>query len=219
MHSKRDYSLYTWGLENEEGLYKQSPIKRLFDIALSGAGLILSIPLWIIITVLIYLETGRPIFFVQKRIGRNGKAFKFIKFRSMVKDAEAKTLGLHDKELPKEMVTKIGRVLRDTAMDELPQLINIFKGDMSFVGPRAAPSLELHSLTPQERDMKLSIMPGLTGIAQLYGRDDTPARQKLRLDKLYIKKKNFWLDLKLIFLSFIVSIRAKWKSRGKKYIF
>ena len=191
-------------------------LKRVFDMTLSSVGLLVSFPLWITIAALIYLETGRPIFFIQERPGRGGRTFKLIKFRSMVKDAPSKTRGLHDKEVPPEMITKIGRILRNTAMDELPQLVNILKGDMSFVGPRALPGT-LDALKPRERALKLSVRPGLTGIAQLYARDDNTLKQKFRFDKVYIKNMGFLLDLKLIFLSFWITLRAKWKSDSKKF--
>lgn len=191
-------------------------IKRIFDIILTSVGLLLLSPLWVIITLLIYLETGRPIFFIQERVGKGGKPLKLIKFRSMVKGADTKTQGLHGEEIPREMVTKIGRILRNTAMDELPQLISILKGDMSFVGPRAVLPIDTKSLDSNEQNLRLSIRPGLTGIAQIYGRDDISPKQRLRFEKLYIKRRNFWLDLKLIFLSFWIALRAKWKSRSKK---
>ena len=192
-------------------------IKRIFDIVLSSVGLLLLSPLWIIITLLIYLETGRPIFFIQERVGKGGKPLKLIKFRSMLKDADAKTQGLHGEEIPREMITKIGRILRNTALDELPQLISILKGDMSFVGPRAILPIDTISLDSNEKKLRLSIRPGLTGIAQIYGRDDINPKQRLRFEKLYIKRMNLWLDLKLIFLSFWITLRAKWKFHGKKF--
>ena len=130
----------------------------------------------------------------------------------MVKGAEATTLGLHGEEIPKDIVTGVGRVLRGTAMDELPQLVNILKGEMNFVGSRAAPAVELNILNEDEKRVKLSIRPGLTGIAQLYESDSTPARQKLRLDKSYTKKKNLYLDMKLMALSLLITLRARWKN-------
>jgi len=191
-------------------------IKRIFDIILSSLGLLFSFPLWIIITLLIYLEAGRPIFFIQERVGQGGNPLKLIKFRSMVKGAEIKTQGLHGEEIPREMITKIGRILRNTALDELPQLISILKGDMSFVGPRAVLPIDIISLDSNEQNLRLSIRPGLTGIAQIYGRDDISPKQRLRFEKLYIKRRNFWVDLKLIFLSFWITLRARWKIRRKK---
>ncbi len=122
-------------------------------------------------------------------------------------------------------VTKIGRMLRSTAMDELPQLFSILCGDMSFVGPRA--------LRPREKDIngkgveldvrdypgakdRLSIIPGLTGLAQIYGKQDTPHAHKFKYDILYLRKQSFWLDIKLIVLSFWITLRGKWETREKK---
>ena len=110
-------------------------MKRVFDVCLSGVGLILSLPLWVVIPVAIWLEDRGPIFFPQARVGLNGRQFKALKFRSMIPDAEAVSGPVQaDEDDPR--VTRVGRVLRATAMDELPQLWNIFVGDMSFVGPR-----------------------------------------------------------------------------------
>ncbi|MFO8052580.1 MAG: sugar transferase [Candidatus Omnitrophota bacterium] len=191
-------------------------LKRLFDIFLSFFGLCVFSPVWIIISFLIWYEDKGPVLFFQDRVGKNGKIFKMVKFRSMIKDAEAKTLGLRDKELPQETITKVGRFLRNTALDELPQLINILSGEMSFVGPRATLKKEIDVLPAKDRQIKLSVKPGLTGIAQIYGRDDISAKQRVRFDKIYIKKKNFCFDLKLILLSVFVTLCARWKEKKRK---
>ncbi len=150
--------------------------------------------------------------------------FKAIKFRSMIKDAENGTGPVQAVENDPR-VTKVGRVLRATAMDELPQLLNILKGDMSFVGPRA--------LRPREKEVygnpdeinienvpgykeRLAVRPGLTGMAQVYLPTDALRSEKFQYDLLYIKKQSFLLDLKLIFLSFWITFRGKWESREKK---
>lgn len=193
-------------------------LKRLFDIFLSGVGLVGSAPLWILFASAIKLEDRGPIFYGQARRGRDGRIFKALKFRSMVPDAEKQTGAVwaveHDPR-----VTKVGRILRATAMDELPQLWNIFKGDMSFVGPRAErPELvEKFSQKIQNYHDRFLVRPGLTGIAQVYGRYDTHPRHKLKYDLLYIRNQSFLLDLKLIFLSFWITFRGKWESRQKKF--
>ncbi len=150
--------------------------------------------------------------------------FKAIKFRSMIKDAEKGTGPVQAVENDPR-VTKVGKVLRATAMDELPQLVNILKGDMSFVGPRA--------LRPKEKEVygnpdeinienvpgykeRLAVRPGLTGMAQVYLSTDALRSEKFQYDLLYIKKQSFLLDLKLIFLSFWITFRGKWESREKK---
>lgn len=199
-------------------------LKRLFDIVLSAIGLICSSPLWILFGLAIILEDGLPIFYLQERAGRGGMTFKAIKFRSMIKDAEKGTGPVQAVENDPR-VTKVGKVLRATAMDELPQLVNILKGDMSFVGPRA--------LRPKEKEVygnpdeinienvpgykeRLAVRPGLTGMAQVYLSTDALRSEKFQYDLLYIKKQSFLLDLKLIFLSFWITFRGKWESREKK---
>lgn len=193
-------------------------IKRLFDLFLSGVGLIGSAPFWLLFASAIKLEDQGPIFYTQERMGKDGSIFKALKFRSMIPDAEKKTGAVWATEHDPR-VTKVGRVLRATAMDELPQLWNIFRGDMSFVGPRAERPELVEKFARQIRNYRnrFSVRPGLTGIAQVYGRYDTPPQHKLKYDLLYIKNQTFCLDLKLIFLSFWITFRGKWESRQKKF--
>jgi len=192
-------------------------LKRLFDIFLSSIGLIFSSPLWLIFSLAIKLEDRGPIFYAQDRVGKNGMIFKALKFRSMIHDAEKHTGAVWASENDPR-VTKVGRILRATAMDELPQLWNIFKGDMSFVGPRSErPELvEQFSKKIKNYRSRFSVPPGLTGLAQVYGRYDTPPQHKLKYDLLYIKNQSFLFDLKLIFLSFWITFRGKWESRQRK---
>lgn len=192
-------------------------MKRLFDILLSSFGLILSSPLWLLFSLAIKLEDRGPIFYTQERVGKGGRVFKVLKFRSMVPDAEKHTGAVWATENDPR-VTKVGRILRATAMDELPQLWNIFKGDMSFVGPRAErPELVSNFAKDVPNfNSRLLVRPGLTGLAQIYGRYDTNPKDKLRYDILYIKNQSFFLDLKLIFLSFWITFRGKWEHRGRK---
>jgi lipopolysaccharide/colanic/teichoic acid biosynthesis glycosyltransferase len=199
-------------------------LKRLFDICLSSLGLVISAPLWFIIPLAIKAEDGGPAFYFQERVGKRGQIFKLLKFRSMIVDAEKET-GAVQATADDPRVLRVGRLLRATAMDELPQLINIFKGDMSFVGPRA--------LRPAEKEVhgdgtvveieavprygeRLEVTPGLTGLAQVYLPTDAPRRKKFRYDLLYIRRQSFGLDLKLIFLSFLITFRGRWEYRGKK---
>ena len=200
-------------------------MKRAFDVALSGTGLILSAPLWAAFAVLIKLEDGGPIFFTQERVGRGGRVFTTLKFRSMRPDAEAITGAVQASE-DDPRVTRIGRFMRATAMDELPQLWNIFRGDMSFVGPRALRPGEIEAgsdgtLTRLEDvpgfEHRIKVRPGLTGIAQVYARRDLPRRQKFRYDRLYVERGSWWLDLRLILLSFWISVLGTWEVRGRKY--
>jgi lipopolysaccharide/colanic/teichoic acid biosynthesis glycosyltransferase len=199
-------------------------LKRPFDIALSSAGLILSSPLWAVVSLAVWLQDRGPVFYSQERVGRGGRTFKALKFRSMVRDAE-KDAGPVQAAENDPRVTRVGRVLRATAMDELPQLLNIFKGEMSFVGPRALRpnELEIHG-NPVAKSIEAipggrerhAVRPGLTGLAQVFLPGDTPRRKKFRYDLLYIRKMSFWTDLELILLSFWITFRGKWESREAK---
>ena len=200
-------------------------MKRAFDVALSGAGLFLSAPLWAVFAGAIKLEDGGPVFFTQDRVGLGGRTFTALKFRSMRPDAEALTGAVQAVEHDPR-VTGIGRFMRATAMDELPQLWNIFRGDMSFVGPRALRPGEIEAgsdgtLTRLEDvpgfSDRVKVRPGLTGLAQVYARRDLPRRQKFRYDRLYVKRGSWWLDLRLILLSFWISVIGAWEVRGRKY--
>ncbi|MGA2587242.1 MAG: sugar transferase [Candidatus Aminicenantales bacterium] len=199
-------------------------LKRPFDIALSSMGILLSSPLWLLLALLIWLEDHGPIFYKQERVGKVGRIFKAMKFRSMIVDAE-KDHGPVQAIEHDPRVTKVGRTMRATAMDELPQLLNIWKGDMSFVGPRA--------LRPNEKEVRgdsdkrkideipgyrerHAVRPGLTGLTQVYLPGDTPRRKKFRFDLFYIRKRSFCLDMKLIILSFWITFRGKWESRQDK---
>ena len=200
-------------------------LKRLFDIFLSSIGLILSSPFWLIFSLAIKLVDRGPVFYRQERVGKGGRIFNALKFRSMIKDAEKESGPIQAVENDPR-VTKIGRILRATAMDELPQLWNIFKGDMSFVGPRALrpKEKEVHG-NPDEMNIedipaykeRMAVRPGLTGMAQVYLPTDALRSEKFKYDLLYIKNQSFLLDLKLIFLSFWITFRGKWESRQKKF--
>jgi lipopolysaccharide/colanic/teichoic acid biosynthesis glycosyltransferase len=197
--------------------------KRVFDVAVSGLGILFSTPLWLLIAVLVYLEDRGSVFFSQPRVGRNGRIFKAYKFRSMKAGADKLYPNLQARE-DDPRVTRIGRILRATAMDELPQLINIFIGDMSFVGPRALlpDEVEVHGSHVPEAyiqdlfERRCRVIPGLTGIAQIYAPRDVTRWKKFRYDMLYIRKRGFWFDLKLILLSFWITFRGKWESRESK---
>jgi lipopolysaccharide/colanic/teichoic acid biosynthesis glycosyltransferase len=204
-----------------------SPVsaKRLLDVALSGVGLLMSSPLWLVISILIKLEDGGPLFFSQDRVGEGGRHFRAFKFRSMISDAERHSGPLQSGENDPR-VTRIGRLMRATAMDELPQLWNIFRGDMSFVGPRALrpDEIEVNGRGSVERledvpgfDVRCSVRPGLTGVAQIYAPRDVLRRQKFRYDRLYIEQQSFWLDVKLIMLSFWITFRGTWEARNRKF--
>lgn len=198
--------------------------KRLLDVVLSGAGLLLSSPLWALLALAIKLEDGGPVFYSQERVGEGGRCFKVWKFRSMIPDAE-RHVGAVQATENDPRVTRIGRLMRATAMDELPQLWNIFIGDMSFVGPRALRPGEIEAKGDGSFEAleevpgfaeRCSVRPGLTGIAQIYAPRDVPRRHKFRYDRLYIRRQSFGLDVRLILLSFWITFRARWETRSAK---
>lgn len=199
--------------------------KRLFDLVLSCVGSLVSAPVWLVIATLIKLEDAGPVFYSQTRIGRWGEPFRSWKFRSMVPDSDERFGPLQARHRDPR-VTKVGRLLRVTALDELPQLWNIFKGDLSFVGPRALMPGEIEingngELMPLDEipgyAERHTVVPGLTGLAQVYASRDIPRKEKFRYDLLYIKRQSFWLDMKLIALSFWITFRGKWESRERKF--
>lgn len=198
--------------------------KRLLDVVLSGGGLIASLPVWIGIAAAIKLEDGGPVFYSQERVGQGGCIFMAFKFRSMIPDAEAGVgavqSGEHDPR-----VTRVGKLLRATAMDELPQLWNIFRGDMSFVGPRALRPSEIETSTSGELvslddipgyQLRRQLRPGLTGVAQIYAPRDVPRRHKFRFDRVYARNQGLWLDVRLILVSFWITFRGRWEHRAGK---
>lgn len=194
-------------------------LKRIWDIGFSLLGLGLSLPLWIIIALAIYLEGGGPAFFSDTRIGKNKKPYRHFKFRSMVNGAEDATGPTWSKN-DDIRVTQVGRFLRATALDELPQLLNIIKGDMSFVGPRPERKCFVERFLKEiaNYEKRFSVKPGLTGMAQVYGKYDTPAQKKLEYDLEYIKRMNLFLDLKLIILSFLITLKGGWLRFEKRGI-
>lgn len=171
--------------------------------------------LWVTIPLAIWLQDRGPIFFRQQRMGKGGKVFTVLKFRTMVPNADRQGPAWTTQSDPR--VTRVGKFLRKTALDELPELLSIWKGDMSFVGPRALDLEEqrwLEEQVPGFRD-RLSVKPGLTGLAQVYDQDDD-AFTKLKYDLDYSQRMNLWLDLKLIFLSVRNTLLARWDQRAGK---
>jgi lipopolysaccharide/colanic/teichoic acid biosynthesis glycosyltransferase len=199
-------------------------VKRVFDAALAATGLAISLPVWILAALAIKLEDGGSIFYSQDRVGRDGRVFRALKFRSMHEDAERAT-GPLQARAGDGRVTRVGRVMRATALDELPQLWNILRGDMSFVGPRALRpgEIEIEGGAPVPLEAvrgyadRIVVRPGLTGVAQVFAPRDISRRSKFRYDRLYIQRRSFGLDMRLILLSFWISFRGTWESRGRKY--
>ena len=200
-------------------------MKRTFDILLAGIGLIVSAPLWPLIAAAIRIDSRGPVFYAQPRVGERGRTFMVLKFRSMIADAE-RHVGPKQADADDPRITRVGRVLRATAMDELPQLWNIFRGDMSFVGPRALRpgEIEVGSAGVMQRledvpgfATRIQVRPGLTGIAQVYAPRDVPRRHKFRYDRIYVRRRSWWLDVRLILVSFWISVHGTWEARGRKY--
>lgn len=186
--------------------------KRTIDIACSLFGLLVLSPVLIIVSILIKLESDGPIIFSQDRIGYKGQKFKMYKFRSMVVNAEELKKKLAEQnEMSGPMfkmkndprVTKVGKFIRKTSIDELPQLINILKGEMSLVGPRPSLPKEVKEFEPWMME-RLEVKPGLTCYWQVSGRNDIDFEDWMKLDIKYVRERSFWLDMKLIFKTFFV---------------
>jgi len=193
-------------------------MKRIFDFSLALIGLFISLPFWFIFALAIWLEDKGPIFYFQERVGKRGEIFKSLKFRSMIPEAE-KSSGPVQAQNNDPRYTKIGRILRRTAMDELPQLVNIIKAEMSFVGPRALRPIEIElngssNVKPIFQipgfERRSSVKPGLTGVAQVFASRNLPREEKFKYDLWYVDNMNFWLDIRLISKSFLVTLKANW---------
>ena len=178
-------------------------LKRLFDIVAGSIAAILLIPLWIIVAIAIKCDSKGPVLFVQERRTKGGRVFKMYKFRSMVVNAESMGAGLFNFENDPR-VTKVGRFLRNTSIDELPQLWNVIKGDLSIVGPRPCVKYELGDFETLNKKYKkrFQVRAGITGLAQVEGRNENSWEEKVTYDNQYIdlfKKQGMWLDIKILF--------------------
>lgn len=198
------------------------PGKRAFDVVVAALGLLASAPLWALIAAAIRVEDGGPVFHAQRRVGKGGELFRSWKFRSM---AHAEGDGPERQADPGDpRITRIGRVLRPMALDELPQLWSILVGDMSFVGPR--PMLPREESVREGEVVRLhevdgyaerhSILPGLTGLAQVRAPRDLPPRDKFRYDRLYVENRSLGLDLRIFLLSVWISLRGAWPEVGRE---
>ena len=188
-------------------------LKRLIDIILSLVSLILLSPLFLLIAVWIKLDSSGPVLFCQKRIGINLEPFIIYKFRSMTVDTPQDT-PTHLLQGSKSHITKSGRFLRKLSLDELPQLANILKGEMSLVGPRPALWNQFDLIEERERYSANSIRPGLTGWAQVNGRDELPIPDKAKLDGEYVRKVSFIFDLQIIFKTVLSVIKTQGIKEG-----
>ena len=193
---------------------KEPGYKRPFDLALVTGACVLFWPLWVLawtlVPLAIWLEDRGPVFYRQARYGLNGRVFYLLKFRSMVKDADRIGAGWTGASDPR--VTKVGRFLRRTALDEVPQVINILRGDIGLVGPRALP-VEMHDQAAKEEPTfsdRLRVRPGGTGLALLNGPRHCSPRRRLRYDLFYIEKASFWLDVRILILTAWLALTGRW---------
>ncbi len=192
-----------------------SVIKRAIDIVLSFSAIVLLWPVLLVITILIKIDSKGPVLFKQKRIGQYKKEFYMLKIRTM-RMGTPKDLPTHMFQNPDAYVTKIGRFLRKSSLDELPQIINIFKGEMSIIGPRPALWNQYDLIAERDKYGVNDFVPGLTGWAQVNGRDELPIPVKSEFDGYYTKNISFLLDVKIFFMSIFNVATAKGVIEGKE---
>jgi lipopolysaccharide/colanic/teichoic acid biosynthesis glycosyltransferase len=195
------------------GLPGEEPVsKRAFDVILASIGLVFSAPVWLACTLLLWIEDPGPVLYVKNSTGKSGKNFRLFKFRTMTLEMEKQMALVQTQEVETKTLL-VGRFLRKSALDELPQLINILKNEMSFVGPRPhRTTLVEHylSLIPEFAE-RHQVLPGLSGLAQVSGDFYMTARQKLRFDRLYIQHRSLGFDIKLLFLAFTITFWYRWQ--------
>ena len=182
-------------------------LKRLLDIVISGVAIIILSPILLGVSIAIKLDSNGPVLFKQKRVGKGKKYFKIYKFRSMYVDAPS-DMPTHLLEDPTAMITKVGGFLRKTSLDELPQLFNIFKGEMSIIGPRPALWNQYDLIEERDKYGANDVRPGLTGWAQINGRDELEIDVKAKLDGYYVAHMSFWLDFKCFLGTFISVLKS-----------
>lgn len=179
-------------------------MKRVFDILVSIIALLVLFPVFLLIALMVFWQLGIPVFFIQNRPGLHGKPFRIIKFKTMLDVRTKKGELLPDAE----RLTRFGHILRKTSLDELPELWNVLKGDMSFVGPRPL-LMEYLPLYTSEQARRHEVKPGITGWAQINGRNTIDWDEKFRLDVWYVDHQSFWLDLKIILLTVVKVFRSE----------
>ena len=204
---------------------KSYPFKRPMDLFLAIVGLMVASPLWLVFSIAIKLEDRGPILFVQDRWGKDKTKIRVYKFRTMVPNAVERFGNIQARENDPR-ITRVGRLLRATSLDEMPQLLNIARGDMSWVGPRALAIDEVQAhegetgSLPDEAipgfEARSRLRPGLTGIAQIFAPRDIPRHLKYRYDAIYADRQSLWLDIRLILVSLWITARARWESKESK---
>jgi lipopolysaccharide/colanic/teichoic acid biosynthesis glycosyltransferase len=172
-------------------------IKRALDLAASLAALLLLSPVLAATAMAVMMESGRPVLFRQVRVGQGGREFGMYKFRSMVQNAAA--IGPYHTSADDPRITRVGRFIRRTSLDELPQLFNVLLGDMSLVGPRPDVPAQRALYAPADWDLRCSVRPGITGLAQARLRSAATESQRLALDLQYVREHGLWLDLRIVF--------------------
>lgn len=202
LHSHRDYP----GIP-------EHPLTRMLDLSLAASGLILSSPFWLLCLLLIWLEDPGPVLFVKNSVGKGGRNFRQLKLRTMVHNAEAGTGPVLSPEFDQRVLMS-GRFFRKTALDELPQLVNILKGEMSLVGPRPQRTVLVHEYLQSlpAYASRHRVLPGLAGLAQVAGDYYLTPRQKLRFDNLYIQHMSPCFDLKLLCLAVLIAFWFRWQN-------
>lgn len=181
-------------------------VKRFLDLMLGMIIFVLLLPIFLILMLSIKLDSKGPVFFRQKRVGKNKRYFNILKFRTMRTDAP-KDMPTHLLQNPDAFITRTGKFLRKTSLDELPQLINIIRGDMSFIGPRPALWNQFDLIEERDRYDANSIRPGMSGLAQISGRDELAIDVKARLDGEYRKKITLWFDIRCFVGTFLSVLR------------
>lgn len=211
--------------ENEKSVYEiknknmvYSITKRGLDIILSTIALIVLSPLFLLIGIIIKIDSKGPVLFAHKRIGKNGKMIKIYKFRTMFENAEDMIKSFTEEQLKEfqenyklkqdHRITKVGKFLRKTSLDELPQIVNILKGELSIVGPRPVVENELEKYGPN-RNKFLSVIPGLTGYWQANGRSTTTYEERIKMELFYVDNRSLWLDIKIFFKTIISVIKKE----------
>ena len=174
-------------------------MKRILDIVGAGAALVLLSPVLLAAAAAVALESGRPVLFRQQRVGQGGRTFRMLKFRSMVQDAAA--IGPYFTSADDPRITRVGRFLRRTSIDELPQLLNVLRGDMSLVGPRPDVPAQQVLYRPEDWALRCSVRPGLTGLAQATMRSQATPEQRLHADLDYALRHGVWRDLQILALT------------------
>lgn len=182
-------------------------IRRFVDIIISSLAVVAFFPFFLIIAILIKTDSEGKVFFRQERVGKDGKIFRIYKFRTMVKGAEKKGAGYFiERDDPR--ITRMGRFLRRISLDELPQLINVLKGEMTLVGPRPTLKYQVDVYSPRQRK-RLLVKPGLTGWAQVHGRNELPWPERIELDIWYVENRSWLLDLNIILKTFGILLKRE----------